>query len=256
MSPVSEGPMSLTRSTILVTGASSGIGRETAILLSSLNARVVLVGRNRERLGQTLSGLSGEGHRIAEFDLGRTEEIPQWFRSLASDMGPINGLVHAAGKQLTMPVRFVTSQATDELLRTNLSSAIMLVRAFCQKNCHTATSSVVFISSVVGLVGRSGTAVYSASKAALIGLSKSLAVELAPERIRVNCIAPAFVQTKLLDEVRETLTPEQFMALEELHPLGFGTARDIANAVAFLLAGTARWITGSTLVVDGGYSAR
>jgi NAD(P)-dependent dehydrogenase (short-subunit alcohol dehydrogenase family) len=90
----------------------------------------------------------------------------------------------------------------------------------------------------------------------LIGLSKSLAVELAPERIRVNCIAPAFVQTKLLDEVRETLTPEQFMALEELHPLGFGTARDIANAVAFLLAGTGRWITGSTLVVDGGYSAR
>src|ERR1039458_2710767 len=114
MSPVSEGPMSLTRSTILVTGASSGIGRETAILLSSLNARVVLVGRNRERLGQTLSGLSGEGHRIAAFDLARTEEIPQWFRSLASDMGPINGLVHAAGKQLTMPDRKSTRLNSEE----------------------------------------------------------------------------------------------------------------------------------------------
>jgi len=248
--------MSLTGSTVLVTGASRGIGRETAVLLSSLNARVVLVGRNRERLGQTLSSLSGEGHRVAAFDLARTEGIPQWFQSLASDMGPMNGLVHAAGKQFTMPVRFVTPQKTDELLRTNLSSAIMLVRAFCQKNCHAATSSLVFISSVVGLAGRPGISVYSASKAALIGLTKSLAVELAPERIRVNCIAPAFVQTEMLDEMRETLTPEQFKALEELHPLGFGTARDIANAVAFLLADTGRWITGSTLVVDGGYLAR
>jgi NAD(P)-dependent dehydrogenase (short-subunit alcohol dehydrogenase family) len=248
--------MSLTGSTVLVTGASRGIGRETAVLLSSLNARVVLVGRNRELLGQTLSSLSGEGHRVAAFDLARTEEIPQWFQSLASDMGPMNGLVHAAGKQFTMPVRFVTPQKTDELLRNNLSSAIMLVRAFCQKNCHAATSSLVFISSVVGLAGRPGISVYSASKAALIGLTKSLAVELAPERIRVNCIAPAFVQTEMLDEMRETLTPEQFKALEELHLLGFGTARDIANAVAFLLADTGRWITGSTLVVDGGYLAR
>ena len=248
--------MNLRGSTVLVTGASSGIGRETAVLLSSLNARVVLVGRDQERLGQALSGLSGEGHRVAAFDLARTEDIPQWFRSLASDIGPMNGLVHAAGKQLTMPVRFVTPQATDELLRTNLSSAIMLVRAFCQRNCHTASSSVVFISSVVGLVGRPATSVYSASKAALIGLSKSLAVELAPERIRVNCIAPAFVQTRMLDVLRETLPPEQYRALEGLHPLGFGTARDIANAVAFLLADTGRWITGSTLVVDGGYSAR
>src|SRR5450432_3340991 len=127
----SDGPMCLTGSTVLVTGASRGIGRETAVLLSSLNARVVLVGRNRERLGQTLSSLSGEGHRVAAFDLARTEGIPQWFQSLASDMGPMNGLVHAAGKQFTMPVRFVTPQKTDELLRTNLSSAIMLVRAFC-----------------------------------------------------------------------------------------------------------------------------
>jgi 3-oxoacyl-[acyl-carrier protein] reductase len=248
--------MSLKGSTVLVTGASSGIGRETAVLLSSLNARLVLVGRDRERLGQTLSDLSGEGHIIAPFDLALTEEIRQWFASLASDLGPMNGLVHAAGKQLTMPVRFVTPQATDELLRTNLSSAIMLSRAFCQKHCHTATSSVVFISSVVGLVGRSDASVYGASKAALIGLSKSLAIELAPERIRVNCVAPAFVQTELLDEVREMMTQDQYKALEDLHPLGFGTARDIANAVVFLLADTGRWITGSTLVVDGGYSAR
>ena len=98
--------------------------------------------------------------------------------------------------------------------------------------------------------------VYGASKAALIGLSKSLAVEFAPQRIRVNCVAPACVQTEMLEQMREVFSPQQFAALEHAHPLGFGTARDVANAVAFLIANTGRWITGSTLLVDGGYSAQ
>jgi NAD(P)-dependent dehydrogenase (short-subunit alcohol dehydrogenase family) len=248
-------PMDLAGSTVLVTGASGGIGRETAILLSSLNARLVLTGRNRERLEQTLSCLSGEGHRIEPFDLARTEQIPQWFRSL-TEAGPLRGLVHAAGRQLTSPIRFAAVQSTEELFRTNLHSGIMLVRGFCQKNCHTAEGSIVFVSSVMGLVGKRDISVYSATKAALIGLAKSLAVELARDQIRVNCVAPAFVQTEMLDGVRELLSPEQFEALEKAHPLGFGTARDVANAIAFLLAGTGRWITGSVLVVDGGYSAQ
>jgi NAD(P)-dependent dehydrogenase (short-subunit alcohol dehydrogenase family) len=253
---MSGNPMDLSGATVLVTGASSGIGRETAILLSSLHARVVLTARNRERLEQTLSSLQGQGHRIEPFDLGRVDEIPKWVRSVAAEAGPLSGLVHAAGMQLTSPIRFVALAAIDELLRTNLVSAMMLTRGFSQKDCHAAESSVVFLSSVVGFNGRASASVYGASKAALIGLAKSLAVELAGQRIRVNCVAPAFVQTEMFDRFREMLSPEQSAALEHAHPLGFGTARDVANAVAFLIANTGRWITGSTLVVDGGYSAQ
>jgi NAD(P)-dependent dehydrogenase (short-subunit alcohol dehydrogenase family) len=150
----------------------------------------------------------------------------------------------------------VAPAAVNELLRTNLLSAIMLMRGFSQKDCHAAESSVVFLSSIVGFTGRPSASVYGASKAALVGLAKSLAVELAGHRIRVNCVAPAFVETEMFAQFRETLPPEQLEALERAHPLGFGTARDVANAVAFLIANTGRWITGSTLVVDGGYSAQ
>jgi NAD(P)-dependent dehydrogenase (short-subunit alcohol dehydrogenase family) len=248
--------MDLSGSTVLVTGASSGIGRETAIVLSSLNARVILTGRDRGRLEETFGRLSGEGHRIEPFDLARVEEIPNWLRTLARETGPWRGLVHSAGVQLTSPIRFVTQRNSEDLLRTNLQSAIMLMRGFANKDCRTAESSAVFVSSIAGLVGRPSLSVYGASKAALIGLARGLAVELAPQHIRVNCVAPGYVATEMLDQVREFLPPGEFEALERAHPLGFGTARDVANAVAFLLADTGRWITGSTLVVDGGYSAQ
>jgi NAD(P)-dependent dehydrogenase (short-subunit alcohol dehydrogenase family) len=248
--------MDLTGATVMVTGASSGIGRETAILLSGLNARVVLVGRNRERLEQTLARLFGQGHRIEPFDIDRSEDIPQWVRGIAAETGPLKVLVHSAGRQVISPLRFVTHKAADGLLRTNLHSAIMLARGFSQKGCYTTDSSIVFLSSVMGLSGKPSMAVYGASKAALIGLAKSLAVELAPDRIRVNCVAPACVRTEMLDEMSAFFSTEQFEALEKAHPLGFGTARDVANAIAFLVADTGRWITGTTLVVDGGYSAQ
>jgi NAD(P)-dependent dehydrogenase (short-subunit alcohol dehydrogenase family) len=248
--------MDLAGSTVLVTGASSGIGRETAVVLGELNARVVLTGRDQGRLEETFGRLSGEGHRIEPFDLARVEEIPNWLRSLARRNGPLRGLVHCAGVQLTSPIRFVTQRNSEDLLRTNLQSAIMLMRGFSNKDCHAAESSAVFVSSIAGLVGRPSLSVYGASKAALIGLARGLAVELAPQQIRVNCVAPGYVATEMLAQLRELLSPEEFEALERAHPLGFGAARDVANAAAFRLADTGRWITGSTLVVDGGYSAQ
>jgi NAD(P)-dependent dehydrogenase (short-subunit alcohol dehydrogenase family) len=247
--------MDLTDASVLVTGASSGIGRETAILLSRLNARVVLVGRNEARLQETLHSLDGAGHVISAFDLSATNEIAGWMKTLVSETGPLKALVHAAGKQLTMPMRMLSGPAFDDLIRTNLTSAAMLTRGFCQKSCRTANASVVYVSSVMGLVGKPGIAAYSASKAALIGMTRSLAVELAPE-VRVNCVAPAFVESEMLDQVRAALPPEQFEAMERAHPLGFGKPRDVANAIAFLISDTGRWITGTTLTVDGGYSAQ
>ena len=249
-------PMDLTGATVLVTGASSGIGRQTAILLSCLGARVVLCGRSRERLQQTLDSLSGEGHRMEPFDLTQAEEIPNWLRGITKETGPLNGLVHAAGIQATSPIRFVTEKAAVDLLRINLVSAIMLARAFSHRECHAARGRLVFLSSIAGLNGSPGESVYSASKAALIGLAKSLALELAPAGIRVNCVAPGCVQTEMLDELRNLMPAERFSALERAHPLGLGAPSDVANAVAFLMAETGRWITGTTLIVDGGYSAQ
>ncbi len=249
-------PMDLSGRTILVTGASSGIGRETAVLLSQLKARVVLTARNEERLSTTLATLHNDGHRAEPFDLSRTDEIPKWVQGIAAQAGPLHGIVHAAGKQASVPIRFVTDQKVDDLVRTNLYSAIMLARGFSQKNCHAPGGGLVFLSSIMALASKPAISVYSATKSALVGLTKSLALELAPQNLRVNCVAPAFVETKMLEELRAVLTDEQMEALRSSHPLGFGTPRDVANAVAFLLAETGRWITGSTLVLDGGYSAQ
>ena len=250
-------PMDLGGAGVLVTGASSGIGREVAILLSQLNARVILTGRNEERLQQTRESLHGEGHRVEAFDLSQTDEIPKWMQSVTASAGPLHGIVHAAGKQSAMPIRFATEKRVDDLVRTNLYSAIMLARGFSHKSCHTpAGGSLVFLSSVTAFTGKPAISVYGATKGALVSFTKSLAIELAPDRIRVNCVAPGFVKTEMLEELRALLTDEQIKTLEDAHPLGFGTPRDVANAAAFLLADTGKWITGSTLVLDGGYSAQ
>jgi NAD(P)-dependent dehydrogenase (short-subunit alcohol dehydrogenase family) len=249
-------PMDLTGSTVLVTGASSGIGRETAILLSLLGARVVLTGRNQGRLDETAASLSGQGHRVEPFDLTCGEDISNWLRALTAQTGPLSGLVHSAGLQITAPLRIMRPQVIEGLLRTNLLSAILLARGFCQKGCHAADSSIVFLSSTSAFASQPAISVYSATKAALMGLAKSLALEWATLRIRVNCIAPAVVRTEMTERFQEGLSPERFQEIERSHPLGLGHPRDVANAVAFLLADTGRWITGTTLVVDGGYSAQ
>lgn len=250
-------PLDLKGKTIVVTGASSGIGRETAILLSQLEANLVLVARNRDRLEATRDAMSSGNHRIEVFDLSACEEIPKWMQSVAAVTGPIHGVVHAAGKQAALPIRSAPKARIDDLLHTNLYSAMMLARALVHKTCRPADgASLIFLSSVIAFRGKPALSIYGASKAALIGLTKSLAVELAPERIRVNCIAPGFVQTEMLEQAQELMTEEQIQALEHAHPLGFGTPRDVAHAAAFLLADTGRWITGSTLVIDGGYSAQ
>ena len=250
-------PMDLSGRIMLVTGASSGIGRETAVLLSELGARVILIGRNSERLHETLTKLQPGEHRIEQFDLAQSEQIPKWMQSVASQTGLFDGLVHAAGKQAAIPVRFANESRVDDLVRTNLYSAIMLARGYSHKSCRPAEGgSIVFLSSVMGFSGKPAISVYGATKAALVGLTKSLAVEFAPDRIRVNCLAPGFVQTEMFEEARSMMTDEQVRMLEQAHPLGFGLPRDVANAAAFLLADTGRWITGSTMVLDGGYSAQ
>lgn len=248
-------PMELKDRTVLVTGASSGIGRETAILLSQLGAHLILVGRNSEQLDKTLSLLEGSAHQSYVFDLSVVDEIPRWMKEVTSASGPLHGLVHSAGVQFTRPLRIVSSEVIEELMRINVTAAILLANAFRQKGVSADSGSIVYLSSVMGLVGQSGQSAYSASKGALVSLTKSLALELARENIRVNCVAPAMVSTEMTEKMLGLLTPEQVLQIEAMHPLGLGHPRDVANAIAFLLADTGRWITGTTLVIDGGYTA-
>jgi NAD(P)-dependent dehydrogenase (short-subunit alcohol dehydrogenase family) len=248
-------PMDLADHRILVTGASSGIGRATCHVLARLGARLVLVSRNRDAMQETCAALDGGPHCVAPFDLAESEKIPLWLKERVRDGDPLSGLVHSAGVQFTLPLRMLDPAKFEGLMRVNLAAAIQLTRGFRQKQVSTKPASVVFISSVMASVGQPGISAYCASKGALEAAVKSLALELASESIRVNCVAPGHVETPMAERLRATLTDEQFAAVERMHPLGLGRPEDVANAVAFLLAESGRWITGTTLTVDGGYTA-
>ncbi|MGI9456399.1 MAG: SDR family NAD(P)-dependent oxidoreductase [Aeoliella sp.] len=248
-------PLDLSNRRILVTGASSGIGRETCLLLAELGAKVVLAARNEATLSEVQREMIGEGHQIAPIDLTEVDPIVGWTKSLADRQGPFDGIVHSAGMQATRPLQMLDGARINQLMQLNLTSALQLARGLRQRSVHRKPASIVFISSVMGLVGQPAIAAYAASKGALIAATKALALELAVENIRVNCIASGHVKTPMANRVENTLTKEQFESIEKMHPLGFGTPRDVAGAIAFLLADTGRWITGTTLVVDGGYTA-
>jgi NAD(P)-dependent dehydrogenase (short-subunit alcohol dehydrogenase family) len=247
-------PLDMSGRTVLVTGASSGIGRETAILLSRLGGRVILVARRREKLEQTLSELEGSGHAIEPFDLIQYEGIPRWMKSLAAKTGRLDGVVHCAGIQITKTLKMLEAREVEDLWRLNVSASLWLAKGYRQRGVNSG-GSIVYLSSAAGLAGIAALSAYSASKGAVISLTRSLAMELCREHIRVNCVAPTLVRTEMYDEFVKGLAPEFLQALEREHPLGFGIPADVANAIAFLLAGTGRWITGTVLVVDGGRTA-
>jgi NAD(P)-dependent dehydrogenase (short-subunit alcohol dehydrogenase family) len=238
---------------VLVTGASSGIGRETAILLSQLNARVVLTGRSEQRLAETLNNLEGTGHSMEMFDLENADAIPKWIRSIVDRIGPLGGLAHCAGIHQLLPLQYLSAAKVESLMHTNLTSAVMLVKAFRARGCAVSGSAIALVSSLAAFSGDHGLSAYAASKAALIGFSLTAAHELIADRLRINCVAPAVVRTEMLDRLTQSLGEEQLAILLKRHPLGFGEPRDVAYAVAFLLAETGRWITGTTLEVNGGY---
>ena len=248
-------PFDLTGRTILVTGASSGIGRATAVVLSQLGARLILVARSAEALNQTASLLESPGHVVVPFDLNATDSIPDWLKQVAKEQGALSGLAHAAGVHITRPLRFMSGEQLDGLMRINFTAAMQLAKGFRQRGVCTNPSSIVFVSSVMGLVGQPGVSAYVASKGALVAVARSLGLEFAAEGIRVNCVAPGQVQSRMADVQNESLTEEQRKAVEAMHPLGLGQPEDVAHSIAYLLSNGARWVTGTTLVVDGGYTA-
>jgi NAD(P)-dependent dehydrogenase (short-subunit alcohol dehydrogenase family) len=248
--------LDLSGRTVLVTGASAGIGRATAILLSRLGARLVLAGRNAERLRETESSLDPGNHLVEAFDVTQGS-LPASFDHIVGAVGPLDGLVHCAGVTALTPLRFVAAEQIDTMMRVNFHAAVLLTKEFSKKRNHHAGSSVVLVASVAGLVGVIGRSVYGATKGAVAAFARSAALELAQAGIRVNCVAPAYVKTDMYDAGLASLTTDQLNAvIAATQPLGLGEPIDVANAIAFLLSNGARWITGTVLAVDGGYTAQ
>jgi NAD(P)-dependent dehydrogenase (short-subunit alcohol dehydrogenase family) len=253
---VAAGPFDLTGRTILVTGASSGIGRAIAVVASELGARVVGVARDAARLDETRALLSGSGHEMRTADLQEVEKVPVLLKELEATVGPLSGLVHAAGTLRPKPLRMVTDKDFDAALRLHVHCAGAMLGHFARTpKLPEEGCSVVLMGSILSRLGSPGMATYSAAKAAIVGLTRTAALELAPRRVRVNAILAGYVDTPMTRALEERLGADHLAKIAAKHPLGLGKAEDVAHAAAFLLGDSARWVTGSCLAVDGGYSA-
>jgi NAD(P)-dependent dehydrogenase (short-subunit alcohol dehydrogenase family) len=248
-------PMDMTGRRVIVTGAGSGIGKATAVLLSQLGASTVLVGRSLEKLQDTQAMIGTERSEVERFDFTQVDEIVDWLKSLSARLGRIDGLVHSAGIQSFNPLRSISVKALERLLRVNTTSAAMLVKGMQLQDVGADSGSIVLISSTAAIKATPANGLYGMSKAALLSMVKTFAMELVSRRIRLNAVVPALVETEMVDGVRNTMTAEAFQALIDKHPMGIGEPLDVANAIAFLLSDASRWITGVALPVDGGVSA-
>ena len=240
-------PFSLNGKTILVTGASSGIGRATAILCSQMGARVVITGRNEARLQETLGSLSGEGNLLIAADL--TDEGSR--TRLVEDTPTLDGIVHCAGIGHRKPCKAINAEDIATVMNANFNAAVLLQACLLTKKKVNKGSSIVFVSSRTAEIPTVANALYSASKGALKSYAKCLSLELAPRAVRVNCICPAMVWTPLV--LNEGVTEEELQAEQAKYPLKrYGKPEDIANLAVFLLSDASSWMTGSCIDITGG----
>lgn len=235
--------------TFLVTGASTGIGRSTAILLSRYGAKVIVSARNEKNLNETLSLMEGAGHKMVLADLTSDEGIA----ALSDQVQTIDGWAHCTGKVLPVPVKFIKGKHLEEIFSVNFNSAVKLSSVLLSAKKLNTSSSIVFISSVSTLHSYFGGGLYISSKAALEGFARTLALEVAPKKIRVNILQPALVRTAIYEStVEASLDKEEMNKHEARYPLGIGEPEDVANAIAFFLSDESKWITGTSLKMDGG----
>lgn len=245
-------PFSLEGKTILVTGASSGIGRGIAVECSKMGAKMVVNGRNVERLNETISMLEGEGHKAIAADLSQQEGID----NLVAQCSAINGIVHSAGIPKICAVKHIDRGLLEEIVNVNEIAPILLTSALLKKKKLQKKSSIVFIASMSGVfIANTGEAPYDATKGALSGFTKSAALELAAQGTRVNTICPGLVPTSILGLSNEMFSEEQLKeTMYGRYPLKrVGTPEDIANGAIYLLSDASSWVTGINLLIDGGY---
>lgn len=239
-------PFSLENKNILVTGASSGIGKAVAIACAKMGASVVLNGRNVERLQETLQEMPCGNHEVAPADILDAPSL----NGLVNEMPPLDGIVHCAGVANRVPCKSITQSDIDFVMRTNMDAPMLLQASLLSAKKVNKGASIVIIASRAAESPSMGNAIYSASKGALISYAKCLALELAPRLIRVNCICPGMVWTELITKV---LDEETLREAEQKYPLKrFGRVEDIANLAIYLLSNASSWMTGESINISGG----
>ncbi len=243
-------PFSLATKRVLVTGASSGLGQAIALSCARMGAELIITGRDQGRLTKTfedLLSISDLPHRKIEADLAIAAEREAVVDALGSE---IHGLVHSAGISRLCPTRMMTEALLREIQAINVEAPILLSQGILKRNLMATDGSILFIASIAAHIGERGVGAYSGTKAALIAMSRCLAIEVINRRIRVNCLSPALVKTPLFDKT--VIMASSIEQQLERYPLGFGKPEDIANAAIFMLSSASRWVTGTSLVMDGG----
>lgn len=241
-------PFSLEGKTILITGASSGIGRATAIECAKMGATLVITGRNAERLQATSDVLEGTGHLQIVADL--TDEVQ--VSGLVAELPQLNGIVHNAGIGDRTPCKMIRKERLDLVMGTNFTAPVLLQTALMRAKKIERGASIVFIASRAPFAPVRGNALYTAAKAGLIGYAKVVGLEVAPQKIRVNCICPAMVLTELAIRDFEQVGAD-YRQDEQLYPLKrYGKPEEIAYLAIYLLSDASVWMTGSRIDITGG----
>ena len=243
-------PFSLEGKTILVTGASSGIGRATAIACSQMGAVVVVTGRNEPRLQETLDALEGSGHQMIVADIANDDQIGY----LVDQIPAINGLVNNAGITETCPTQFIKREKLNRVMEVNTIAPILLTQRILKKKKLGKGGSIVFTCSISGTrVCVGGNVLYSASKGAIHGFMKNAALDLAHKGIRVNDVCPGMIDTHILDA--GTISEEQLEIEAQRYPMKrFGKPEEVAYGIIYLLSDASSFVTGSSIVIDGGFT--
>lgn len=240
-------PFTLHDKTILVTGASSGIGKAIAVACSKMGANVIANGRNLQKLEATMEAMEGTGNNQLPADLTNMEDIS----NLISQLPKLDGVVHCAGIGHRQPAKLLTELEIDKVMNTNFKASVLLQTELMKGKKLNKDGSVVFIASAAPQMPSFGNAVYSASKAAIIGYAKCLALELAPRGIRVNCICPAMVWTDLI--MQKGVGKDELEQAQQKYPLKrYGQPEDVANLAIYLLSDASRWMTNSCIDITGG----
>lgn len=243
-------PFLLKDKVIFVTGGSSGIGRSIAVECSKMGATLIITGRNQERLDETLLLLEGDKHSAISADLSSVDEI----ESIISQLPKLDGVVHNAGTTNKIPVRFISKEKIESVFDTNYFAPVLITKSLLSSRKINRNGSIVMISSISTSYATKANAIYSSSKGAVNSFSKVLALELAPNKIRVNVIEPGAVKTDIL---KDNPLNQGVAEHAKDYPLGtYGEPEDIAYAAIYLLSDAAKWVTGSIFRIDGGLTLR